>query len=91
MLCHRAKVAKTFRCCDHRLCFLQCDWQREISLQKVIKVNEAKEISQMSPDPLFLGGVWGCDWCSGGSLPLIDQGTQGQYSGQAEVIIHEVS
>ena len=32
----------------------------------------------MSPDPLFLGGVWGRDWCSGGSLPLIDQGTQGQ-------------
>ena len=40
VLCHCAKVAKTFRCYNHRLCFLQCDWQRESFLQKVI-VNEA--------------------------------------------------
>ena len=38
-------------------CFLQCDWRRESSFQKVI-VNEARGISQMSPDPLLLGG-WG--------------------------------
>ena len=36
----------------YRLCFLQCDCQRETFLQKVINVNEAQGISQMSPDPL---------------------------------------
>ena len=53
MLCHHAKVAKTFWCCSHRLCFLQCDWWKEISLQKVINVNEARGIGWMSPDPLL--------------------------------------
>ena len=38
VLCHHAKVGKTFQCCNHRLCFLQCDWQRELSLQKVIHI-----------------------------------------------------
>ena len=37
----------------YRLCFLQCDWWREISLQKVINVNEARGISQISPDPFL--------------------------------------
>jgi len=60
VLCHRAKVAKTFRCCSHRLCFLQCDWWRGISLHKVINVNEARGNGRMSPDPLLLGGV--CAW-----------------------------
>ena len=50
MPCHRAEVAKDFWC--YRLCFLQCDWWREISLQKVINVNEARGIGRMSPDPL---------------------------------------
>ena len=45
----------------YRLCFLQCDWWREISLQKVININEAGGISQLSPDPLLLGGVRGLD------------------------------
>ena len=36
----------------YRLSFLQCDWRRDISLQKVINVNEARGISRMSPDPL---------------------------------------
>ena len=31
------------------------------SLQKVINVNEARGIGQMSPDSLLLGGVWGRD------------------------------
>ena len=53
VLCHCAEVAKDFRCCNHRLCFLQCDWQTENSLQKVINVNEARGIDQMSPDPLL--------------------------------------
>ena len=34
----------------YRLYFLQCDWRREISLQKVIIVNEARGIGRMSPD-----------------------------------------
>ena len=37
----------------YRLCFLQCDWQRDISLQKAINVNEAQGIGQTSPDPLL--------------------------------------
>ena len=38
----------------YKLCFLQCDWQREHSPQKVISVNEAQGISQTSPDSLLL-------------------------------------
>ena len=51
VLCHCAEVAQNFRCCATDS-FLQCDWQREISLQKVININEARGISWMSPDPL---------------------------------------
>ena len=40
----------------YRLYFLQCDWRRDVSLQKVINVNEARGISRMSPDPLSLVG-----------------------------------
>ena len=36
-----------------RLCFLQCVWRRENSLQKVININEAWGIDQMSLDPLL--------------------------------------
>ena len=32
------------------------------SLQKAFKVNEAKGISRMSPDPLLSGGVWARDY-----------------------------
>ena len=41
-----------------RLCFLQCNWQREIFLQKVINVKEAQAIAHTSPDPLLVGGAW---------------------------------
>ena len=47
------EVIQGFPILHYRLCFLQCDWQREISLdQKVININEAQGISRMSPDPL---------------------------------------
>ena len=39
--CHCAEVAKDFRCYNHRVCFLQCDWGLKNSPQKVINVNEA--------------------------------------------------
>ena len=55
---HRAEVAKNFRCCNHRLCFLQCDWWLENYLQTAVNVNEARGIGRMSLDPL-LG--WGLD------------------------------
>ena len=56
VLFHCAEVGKGFlRVLHYRLCFLQCDWQREISLQKVINVIEVRGITQMSPDPLL---VW---------------------------------
>ena len=41
---------------------LQCDWQLENSPQKATSANEAQGISQMSPDPLLLGGVWARDY-----------------------------
>ena len=44
VLCHCAKVAKNFWCCNHRLCYLQCDWWLENSLQKEINVIEARRI-----------------------------------------------
>ena len=34
VLCHCAEVTKDFRCCNHRLCFLQYDWQLENSLKQ---------------------------------------------------------
>ena len=40
VLYHCAEVAKNFQCFNHRLCFLQCDWWLENSLQKTINVNE---------------------------------------------------
>ena len=39
-----------FSALHYRLCFLQCDWRRQISLQKVTNVNEVQEIGWMSPD-----------------------------------------
>ena len=29
VLCHRVEVVKNFRCCNHRLCFLQRDWHEQ--------------------------------------------------------------
>ena len=46
----------------YKLRFLQCDWQMENSLQKVIKVIKARGIGQTSPDPLLAGGVWARDY-----------------------------
>ena len=47
-----AEVAKNFQCCNHRLCYLQCDWQLENYLQKAINVNETWGIGWRSPSPL---------------------------------------
>ena len=59
VLCHCAEVAKNFWCCNHKLCYLQCDWWLENSPQKAaINVNEARRIRWRSPDPLLVGGVW---------------------------------
>ena len=44
--------SQDFPMLHYRLCFLQCDWRREISIRKVINVNETRGISRMSPDPL---------------------------------------
>ena len=47
------EVIQGFPILHYRLCFLQCDWWREISLdQKVININEAQGITWMSPNPL---------------------------------------
>ena len=67
VVCHRAEVAKNFRCCNHRLCVLHCDWYGENSLQKAIKVNEAQGTSRMSPDPLLSGWVWAQGYFPGAS------------------------
>ena len=52
VLCHRAEVAKGFQL-QLQIVFLQCDWQREKSLQKVININEVQGISRTSTDPLL--------------------------------------
>ena len=44
--------SQEFPVLHYRLCFLQCNWRRDICLQKVININEARGISRMSPDPL---------------------------------------
>ena len=62
VLCQRAEVAKNFRYCNHRLCFLQCDWQLENYPQTAINVNEAWGIGWMSLGPLLAGGVWAWDY-----------------------------
>ena len=36
VLSHHAEVAKDFRSCNLRLCFLQCDWRLENSPQRAI-------------------------------------------------------
>ena len=43
VLCHRVEVVKNFRCYNHRLCFLQCDWLLTNSSWKSNQLNEAKE------------------------------------------------
>ena len=49
-------VAKNFQCCNHRLCFLQCDWQLEILHRKQLMLIKPEELAQTSPDPLLLCG-----------------------------------
>ena len=50
-----AKVAKGFQCCSYKWCVLQCDWWMENSPQKVININEAREIGHVEPFHLI---VW---------------------------------
>ena len=47
-----AEVAKNFQCCNHRLCYLLCDWQLENYPQKAINVNETWGIGWRSSSPL---------------------------------------
>ena len=67
VLCHRIEVVKNFRCYNHRLCFLQCDWLSSNSSWKSNQLNEAWGIGRRSPDPFSLvrGRVWARDYTSG--------------------------
>ena len=63
MLCHRAEVAKVFRCCTTDwLCLLQCDWwiaSYPGPTQLSWKYQQWwSPISRTSPDPLLVGVVW---------------------------------
>ena len=57
MLCHHTEVAKDFGVATTDYVFCNVIGAEE----KPINVNEAQGISQTSPDPLFLGGVWAQD------------------------------
>ena len=46
VLCHRVEVVKNFRCCNHRLCFLQRDWLLANSSSKSNQLNEAEESAE---------------------------------------------
>ena len=48
MLCHCAEVAKNFQCCTTSCVFCNVIGEREISLQEVINVNEARGIAGTS-------------------------------------------
>ena len=48
VLCHCVEVVKNFQCCNHRLCFLQCDWHEQNSSLKSNQLNEARGIGQCS-------------------------------------------
>ena len=84
VVCHRAEVAKNFRCCNRRLCVLHCDWCGENSLQKAFKVNEAQGISRTPPDPHFSGGVWARDYFPSASedMYLFGNRMHGVFSSQ---------
>ena len=53
VLC-RVEVVMNFRCCSHRLHFLQRDWWLANSSPKSNQLNEAQGIGRRSPDPFFL-------------------------------------
>ena len=53
VLCHRVEVVKNFRCCNHRLCFLLCDWLSPNSSLKSNQLNKARGIGRRSPDLFF--------------------------------------
>ena len=57
VLCPCVEVAKDFQCCTVQVVF-SATWLAEVSLQKVINVNEDRGVSQTSPDPLLVGGAW---------------------------------
>ena len=49
VLCHCAEVAMISGCCNHRLCFLQCDCKLENSFQKATNIKETWEIGRSHP------------------------------------------
>ena len=51
-VCHRVEEAKNFRCCTTDCLCCNVIGGEIFLLQKVINVNEARGISQMSPDLL---------------------------------------
>ena len=54
VLCHRIEVVKNFRCCNHRLCFLQRDWHEQNSSSKTNQLNEAEESAEGHQTFFFL-------------------------------------
>ena len=49
VLCHRVEVVKNFRCCNHRLRFLQRDWLLASSSSKSNQFNEPEESAEGHP------------------------------------------
>ena len=54
MLRHRVEVVKNFRCCNHRLCFLQRDWHEQNYSSKSNQLNEAEESAEGHQTLFFL-------------------------------------
>ena len=61
VLCHRVEVVKNFRCCNHRLCFLQRDWLLANCPSKSNQLNEAEESAE-GHQTSCEGGVWARDY-----------------------------
>ena len=54
VLCHCVEVVKNFRCCNHRLCFLQLDWHEQNYSSKSNQLNEAEESAEGHQTLFFL-------------------------------------
>ena len=55
MLCDHTEVAKDFWCCNHRFCYLQCDWWFENSPQKANNYENRLKVTRPSPRRWGLG------------------------------------
>ena len=54
--------SQEFPVLHYRLSFLQCDWRRDISLQKVIKLMKPEVSAGCHQTLSLVGGVWGRDY-----------------------------